>query len=644
MAALDFHGCCKFAWVFYPWVALLIAANCSAQDAARPKASELFPDKTLAYLHVDDVRKLKQDYQRSSFGRLTNDPKMKPIADAFYGSLIQTTEDMFGELGMNLDELLSIPSGELAVALLPRARTAARRNREVADEEESDERRRNAPTVAFLIDAGEDISGIQVMLQRMDRNTSGKSEHFQRNFGRLTLHSYQNLEDENEQFAYFIDQSVFVAASSTKTIEDLALVWLGQKENRKTLSENPRFTSIVRRCVGVDGQNPQVLFFIDPLAMLWAVSSEDIGMSMMLTLLPPLGLDGFQAIGGSLILSPADFDSILHLHFLLSNPREAVLSMLKPKPGSIVPENWIPNSAGTYATINWDLQSALLGAERLYNQFRGEDALNREVFQQATEQSGIDFRKDMISHLEGRITFLQGFVRPVTSDSQSNVVAFRFKNIERLEKQVLPKLADWMGTQGTVKTVQIGKLRTFVVSPKQPDLENASGQRRPQESCLAIVDDYLLVSDSQYMMQQISDAIADSDERLNESLDFQLVRDSIHAQLKGKKASAITYGQPAESLQTFYELVRDPEKRQGLEQRNAGNFSLGGRRRNARDEEQVREQLSQSNPLFSALNAALEKHELPPFSVISKHLAPRGGYLIEEDNGLHYTAFTLRRE
>jgi hypothetical protein len=42
--------------------------------------------------------------------------------------------------------------------------------------------------------------------------------------------------------------------------------------------------------------------------------------------------------------------------------------------------------------------------------------------------------------------------------------------------------------------------------------------------------------------------------------------------------------------------------------------------------------------------AALKSKELPPFEVIAKYMAPSGAFVTEEEDGLHYTAFSLRRE
>jgi len=614
-------------------------------------APQLLPDKTLAYFRIDDVRQLRQDFERTSLGKISNDPKLKPLVDAFYGSLVRVTEEAFGQIGLNLDEFLSIPSGELAVALL----AAPKGNRQVAardseDDPESDAQPKMTPPImVVMMDAGDEISGIQVMLDRLGRTMASESEHLQKSHDRLILHSFQNREDSQSQFAYFIDQGVMVAASSRKTIEDLALVWLGQAGNRKTLADNSRFVSLMKRCVGTAGERPQITLYLDPMAMLRALSPGDAASMMMLAMLPPLGLDGLEAIGGGWIVAPTEFDAIGHLHVLLSNPRQGILSLVRPKAGSTNPEKWVPDNVATYATVNWDVPSTLLGVERLYNQFRGEDAFHRDIFLPAIDRTGVDFRKEVIDSMEGRITFLQGYVRPITADSQSNVIAVRLKNVLHFERKVFPKFVDWMSSESTAQTAQFGSIRAHLFRssrPRSPDGQPLAS--REQESCLAILDDYLLISDSSYMLRQIAEAHNDPSKRLGEALEFQLIQDRIQAHLQGKHASAITYSRPEEQLQTFFELVRDPEQRKGLEQLNLSSLpripgmAFAGQARASQD--QVRSRLARSNPIFKALNEALDEQELPPFAEVSKYLAPRGGFLVEEDTGLHYTAFSLRRE
>ena len=61
--------------------------------------------------------------------------------------------------------------------------------------------------------------------------------------------------------------------------------------------------------------------------------------------------------------------------------------------------------------------------------------------------------------------------------------------------------------------------------------------------------------------------------------------------------------------------------------------------------EDVRKSLSdpKANEFFKTLDEALKKNPLPPYAVISQYLAPPGRVLVNEETGLHYVSFGLRR-
>ncbi len=603
-------------------LALPFMLNCDtagAQEAAAHlTAPQLFPEKTLVYLRVNDVRQLKADLDRSSLGKLGNDDQLKPILSEFYGSLVNNTSQLQDAIGLNLDELLSIPTGELAIALLPNDRGSATASR---DRNEDGERVRvqvSGPAVAIVLDAGDEISSVQVILSRM-HDAAKNMVHEEKSVDRLTLHRYQNPDRRRQQFAYMIDGGVIIGCSDADYLEELAERWLGIAAESKSLADNRKFTSILSRCVGTAGERPQISFFADPLEIVRQLVPKNAGTSMALAMIPALGIDGIEAVGGSTIIAPPDFDSISHFHISLSSPRRGLLSLLRPKSGSTTPETWVPDTAAGYSTINWDLASTLQGIERLYNQFYGEDGLDKNVFDKINQRLDIDFRRDILDNLEGRITILQGFVRPVRINSGSNVYAVRLRNPEYVKNNVIPKLMAEVEKRFEVTTEGFGKItaQVFKVGPQQ---QSPDAPIRQPEICVAFIDDYVIVSDSKYMMRQVADCAAGVSLTLKESLEYQLISDRIAAQLQEQECSAISFARPEESLQLFYELARDPQNRERLKG------------------------LAENNGFFGALLSALEKHDLPPFSVISKYLAPSGGFLVEEETGLHYMTFTLRRE
>ncbi len=620
------------ALVAMGWLLLLVPQTLAQEStrnskseslASRLTAPQLFPEKTLAYVRIDDVQQLKADLARSSMGKLGNDEQLKPILSEFYGSLVRNTAQLQEAIGLNLDELLSVPSGELAIALLPNDRGSAkpkrsRRDPEGEDQEESDEVEFQGPAFAVLLDAGEEISSVQVMLNRM-HDAAKEMVHEEKVLGQLTLHRYQHSQRRRQQFAYFIDDGVIIATNDADYLEQLAARWLGQAADSSSLSDNRKFTSIMSRCVGTSGERPQVSFYVDPLEIVRQFLPRNAGTSMVLAMLPALGIDGIEAVGGSTIIAPPDFDSINHFHLSLSSPRRGVLSLLRPKSGSTAPESWIPDSVASYSTINWDLAATLQGVERLYNQFQGEDALNQNVFARINDRLELDFRKDILDNLEGRITMLQGFVRPVRINSGSNVYAIRLRNPEYFKNNVLPKLLKQLEGREEVTTEGFGKLTAQVFQPGRGE-QSPDGPIRQPEVCVTFIDDYLVVADSRYMMRQVADCQAGVTASLRESLEYQLISDRIAAQLQEKECSAISFARPEESLQLFYELARDPKNRERLKG------------------------IAEDNGFFKALLSALESRELPPFSVIAQYLAPAGGFLVEEETGLHYMSFSLRRD
>jgi hypothetical protein len=110
------------------------------------------------------------------------------------------------------------------------------------------------------------------------------------------------------------------------------------------------------------------------------------------------------------------------------------------------------------------------------------------------------------------------------------------------------------------------------------------------------------------------------DDSLAKSVDFKLVASKTSGRAGSERPAAIMFRRPEEGFRVLYSMLTGEDSRTGLRQ--------GAER----------------SGFLRSINSAMDAHPLPPFEVLEKYLAPGGGYLVDDETGLHYTTFTLRRK
>lgn len=576
----------------------VLTAGQAAYSQQHLSAPKLFPTKTLAYVRVDDTRDMKAKMEATGMGKMMNDPQIAPILGTFYSTFVGQLQGMQDAIGLNLDELLSIPNGELAVALVAT---------------------KTDPAVVMMLEAGDEMPALQVLIERAERaNDASGGMLTTKEVGKIKLLSMGR--SERESVTYFIDSGVMVVTNRADYAEQLAMVWTGNGIDHKPLSDNRDFTTIMSRCVGTEGERPQVSFFIDPLAMVREIGKSNSGSVAVLAAIKTLGLDGIKGIGGSAIIAPNEFDSIIHGHVLLNPNRQGIMKVIRPKAGTTDPEPWVSDQVTSYFTMNWEMAKTFNAVESLVDTFAGEGSFNDRFVKEANRNLGIDLRTDVIDGLNDRFSLVQLIIPPKKINSQSNVYCIHVKNASRMKSEILPKMFEKLKGSGGPELISklYGDATIYTVEQRAG---NAEGRniRLPQPA-VCIMDDQLLLSDSVQAIEEVIKFNSGGDGPLSESIEFKLVRDRIKAQLKNSEMSILAYQRPEEGMRLMYDLATDPQ--------NIDNI----------------EQFAQNNPFLTALVTAVRSKKLPPFEVIAKYLAPGGAFVVDEETGLHYTGFSMRRE
>ena len=220
-------------WVMDPVMALvltLVLAGLgvvglagSVAFAERPAAPYLLPDQTLALLRIADTRDFLRRMNEASIGRMLKDEQVKPLADRLYGSVAQAFSQVQERVGLPLDQLLSIPQGEVFLAVVPREGTF--------------------PQPVFMMDVGESLTQMRTLMQRADEELSqrGVAKSTETD-GDATLNIYKPPGGTPEAIVLFQKETTIGLTTSVQVARNVLAAWRGDK-----MIEGKEFVSLAQK-------------------------------------------------------------------------------------------------------------------------------------------------------------------------------------------------------------------------------------------------------------------------------------------------------------------------------------------------------------------------------------------------------------
>lgn len=574
---------------------ILVPAGQRSAGAARPAAEHLLPERTVVFLRIADRQELVEQFQQTALGRIGQDPQIGALLKQLYGSAVEASGNLEQATGLSLDELLALPQGEFCFAIVAPPT--------------------GAPAVVLLVEVGERSASAKRLLDsvemRLINQGFAKSGEI---LGDTELKSFHQQADRNRSLAYFQRDGVMALMTNTELAKEILLVWNGQEA--QTLADSPKFSAIMRRSLGTKDEPHQLTWFVDPIELFRSIGRGNPGAQIGLAMLPSLGLDGLQGIGGSVVMATEEFDILLHTHVLLNNPRHGVLEMAALEARDTTPENWVPVDAASYMTLHWNFEKTYAAFRDLYDDFRGDGALAADIRQRISDPLDVDFERDLLSVAEGPVTYVSWMEPPARVNSQSRLIGIKV-NDSAAATATLERIVQKYDTM--FQKSSFGGVPYYQQSDANQGPDSDSPLVRRADPCIAILGEYLLLTDSSKLLHQAIMARSDTSRSLASALDYKLVASKISRLALPNKPCMIRFTRPEKGMQTLYDLAASQEMRDALAaQSETSRFSKA---------------------LFDALN----NNPLPPFPAIAKHLAPGGGLLTDDDSGFHYISFSLRR-
>ena len=97
--------------------AVMLAAVVAPVGAA--SIEETLSKNTLLFARITNAKALREAFEQTQFGRLIEDPALKPIRADVAKNLEKFSADVKSAAGVTLSELLTLPTGPMHIAVIP---------------------------------------------------------------------------------------------------------------------------------------------------------------------------------------------------------------------------------------------------------------------------------------------------------------------------------------------------------------------------------------------------------------------------------------------------------------------------------------------------------------------------------------------
>lgn len=572
-----------------PALVVLLGLGARAQSAV--PFEKALPDDVVAFASVPNVDGLKKALSETQFAQMLHDPAMKPFVDGIKGE-VNKLLDMAQQMGgINIPEIVGMPTGQLALAVRLDAKEPA-----------------SMPYVYFLCDVKGKETQVKALIERLTQvlEDAGYSKSTD---GDVTVLSPSEKKPRQVP-AIALKGNLLVVGNDPDAIK-ATVAGLGEGISGKSLADNPRFQSFRQQTGNSDAE-----LFIDLEKAMEVIPSLAGEYASTIT---QLGLNAFQVAGASLNVGKEDFDHSAKL-ILQVKGQTPIFNLINMPAKPLKPEAWVPDNVTSYTSFNWDLD---LFWSALTNLIKG---VNPDGLQQIEAMLAgpdpdnplLNIKNDLIGPLGNRLSILSDAVEEKGKPSARVLVAWEVQDSAKLNSLIdrvmqlaggaLP-LQDKMVKGNKVYFFPLGDL----LAAQMPDQNIPVG--------IGVVG--FSITKTHFFLAthvELLDKVLDYEGKpgLAENADYRKVAEKFPS-----ATSLITYTKSEEQARAAFQAVKSGQvskaMKQALEQQDEVSAFLGG------------------------LIDALEGKNLPEFSAVKKYFLPSGAYAVMNEKGIQLTTFTLKK-
>ncbi len=542
---------------------------------------------------------------------MLSDPEIRPLVDEVWNfAETEFQNNVSEEAGIDWQDFSRLPKGEIAVAVVARGTSR--------------------PGFLLLADFDGEQEDADFLLDRLHERWEAEGMVVEETpLEGETLVMVRRGDNRANSIGYILKEACLLASNDETLLQQVLDRWAGRQPlagepaddgktgdplpGEKSLAEKSQFVTILRECSTQLEEPPQIVFYADPIGLVRNLGRGNAGVSVGLAMLPSLGLDAVMGVGGTVSLATDQWDTLIHLHLLLDNPRSGVLTLLRFKQGDITPPDYVPDNVSRYSTFYLDAPGVFERLTQLIDQFRYEGSVREGIENGPSAALGIDFEAEFINNLAGRLVLVQGFDQPRRPQGGMMTAAMTMEDPQVTQKALETILERF---EEQIETREVEGVTYYAITPRFGG--DLPPEQQPINPGFCLLDDTLIISMSTSVIEQMLAAHAGKSPRLADSESYQEVQRRVERLTQGRELAYFAFDNPTVMMRHIYELASDDGVQEFFGQAREGAPNAGG------------------------ILDLLDPEALPPFEVIERYLTPTGSYLLDTNTGLHMMIFNTR--
>ena len=552
-------------------------------------SNQILPKDTYFYMSMPSVEGFKESFEKSSGGRLFADPALEEfkaeVTNAMSSEMQDSLSKVHDALGLTVDELMAIPTGEVTLAVSKASS--------------------NKMGLILFMDYGSHESEVQGLLEKASAALNNVDEleaaNVEHDGTELTMYTVTSDVAKQtplaKEFGWFLKDERLVVSNSSALLKLTLDNWAGGSE--KTLKNNSVYAYIMEKCESTPGAGLMTTY-VDPVGMFTAlVQTGSLGPNgaaagMAIGFFPTLGINQLKGIGSSGEMGGDEFEGVSRSFLYCEQPPQGAMQVFQLDIVDAVPPSWVKEDASVWMATKWKAGEAYAAVETLFDMFQGAGAFESHIESLSTQGPQVHIKNDVIDQLDGRMQMVMSpGDRTSKATSDDMLFAIGVKD-DQAFGDLLSKLTSDPTFPGESRELNGATVY---------DIEPPNGQK----ISFAVANNQLLIAVGGNQLEQA--LRNDNDVRpLADSDDFKAVSEHFP-----EGALAVTFSRPAEQYRRLYDMLRDGDATE--------NF-----------------------PGMEDLFSKIDFSKLPAFEVIEKYMAPTGGYWVGDENGVLMEQFSLKSE